>query len=50
MRLWFGNGMVDKEIVPVGKTNQDIPVKLHKAYWADEQPEPMGTIRTILEL
>jgi hypothetical protein len=50
MRSWFGKGMVDKEIVPVGKTNQDIPVKPHTAYWADEQPEPMGTIREILEL
>ncbi|MEY4905285.1 MAG: hypothetical protein RLZZ292_3100 [Bacteroidota bacterium] len=50
MRKWFGNGMVDKEIIPVGKTNQNIPVKPHTAYWSDEQPEPMNTIREILEL
>jgi hypothetical protein len=50
MRDWFGKGMIDQEIVPVGKTNQNIPVKPHTAYWADEQPEPMGTIRKILEL
>jgi hypothetical protein len=50
MRDWFGKGMIDQEIVPVGKTNQNIPVKPHTAYWSDEQPEPMGTIRTILEL
>jgi hypothetical protein len=50
MRDWFGKGMVDKEIIPVGKTNQNIPVKPHTAYWSDEQPEPMGTIREILEL
>jgi hypothetical protein len=47
---WFGKGMIDKEIVPVGKTNQNIPVKPHTAYWSDEQPEPMNTIREILEL
>jgi hypothetical protein len=50
MRKWFGKGMVDKEIIPVGKTNQNIPVKPHTAYWSVEQPEPMGTIREILEL
>jgi hypothetical protein len=50
MRNWFGKGMIDEEIVPVGKTNQNIPVKPHTAYWSDEQPEPMGTIRKILEL
>lgn len=50
MRDWFGNGMVDNEIIPVGKTNQDIPVKPHTAYWSSEQPEPMETIRKILEL
>ncbi len=50
MRQWFGKGMIDEEIVPVGKTNQNIPVKPHTAYWSDEQPEPMGTIRQILEL
>jgi hypothetical protein len=50
MRQWFGKGMVDKEIIPVGKTNQNIPVKPHTAYWSAEQPEPMGEIREILEL
>jgi hypothetical protein len=50
MRDKFGKGMVDEEIVPVGKTNQNIPVKPHTAYWSAEQPEPMGAIRKILEL
>ncbi len=50
MRTWFGKGMIDEEIIPVGKTNQNIPVKPHTAYWSSEQPEPMGTIRKILEL
>jgi hypothetical protein len=50
MRNWFGKGMIDEEIIPVGKTNQNIPVKPHTAYWSAEQPEPMGTIRKILEL
>lgn len=50
MRTWFGKGMIDQEIIPVGKTNQNIPVKPHTAYWSAEQPEPMGTIRKILEL
>lgn len=50
MRFWFGKGMIDEEIIPVGKTNQNIPVKPHTAYWSAEQPEPMGTIRKILEL
>lgn len=50
MRQWFGKGMIDKEIIPVGKTNQNIPVKPHTAYWSAEQPEPMGEIRQILEL
>ena len=50
MRNWFGKGMVDEQIIPVGKTNQNIPVKPHTAYWSPEQPEPMGTIRKILEL
>jgi hypothetical protein len=49
-RKWFGKGMIDKEIIPIGKTNQNIPVKPHTAYWSDEQPEPMSTIRAILEL
>ncbi|MDZ7876606.1 MAG: hypothetical protein U5L45_03000 [Saprospiraceae bacterium] len=50
MRKWFGKGMLDEEIIPVGRTNQNIPVKPHTAYWSVEQPEPMGTIRKILEL